>query len=148
MGLEEDKSIRTVWNERFRWLTVYFVAFGPLALASMISYKNVGLAGLLAFALPPALLILSVRQYLEHPQVGHRRMRTELRVTNVELAARNEDLRVLFDFTGGLAPRVHNREELVAYAEQWITTLTRRPGFGRPRLGRHSAHLGRRPGRG
>ena len=142
MGLEEDKSIRTVWNERFRWLTVYFVAFGPLALASMIAYKNVGLAGLLAFALPPALMILSVRQYLERTRESVEAAEDaneELRVTNVELAARNEDLRVLFDFTGGLAPRVHNREELVAYAEQWITTLTRSPA--RIRIGRGSGGI-------
>jgi putative nucleotidyltransferase with HDIG domain len=142
MSLAEDKRVLTVWNERFRWVTGHFLAFGPLALASVVAYENVGLAGLLAFAVPPALLILSVRQYLERTRESVAAVEDaneELRLTNEELAARNDDLRDLFDFTGGLAPRVHDRAQLVAYAEQWIGNLAGAPA--RIRIGRGSGGI-------
>jgi putative nucleotidyltransferase with HDIG domain len=142
MSLAEGNDAFAVWRGRFRWVTGYFLAFGPLALASVIAYENVGLAGLLAFALPPALMVASVRQYLERTRESVQAVEDaneELRITNVELAARNDDLRDLFDFTGGLAPRVHDRAQLVAYAEQWITTLTGAPA--RIRIGRGSAGI-------
>jgi putative nucleotidyltransferase with HDIG domain len=142
MSLAEDKQFYVVWRERFRWVTGHFLAFGPLALASVVAYENVGLAGLLAFALPPALLILSVRQYLERTResvAAVENANEELRLTNEELASRNADLRDLFDFTGGLAPRVHDRGQLVAYAEQWISGLTGAPA--RIRIGRGSGGI-------
>src|SRR5439155_11466941 len=123
MGLNENRAVSSVWRERFRWVSGHFLAFGPLALASVFAYENVGPAGLLAFALPPALMIFSVRQYLERTRESVHAVveaNEELRLTNVELACRNHDLRDLFEFTGGLAPRVHDRAQLVAYAEQWI----------------------------
>jgi putative nucleotidyltransferase with HDIG domain len=142
MSLAEGKRFDAVWNERFRWVTGHFLAFGPLALASVIAYENVGLAGVLAFALPPALLIVSVRQYLVRTRESAAAVEDaneELRVANEELAARNNDLRDLFDFTGGLAPRVHDRAQLVAYAEEWISGLTGAPA--RIRIGRGSGGI-------
>jgi len=53
------------WFERFHWARFHFALFGPLALAATIAYEQIGTAGLAAFTLPPALMILSVRQYLE-----------------------------------------------------------------------------------
>ena len=89
MSLAEGMSARDVWRERFRWLTLHYIAFGPLALASTVAYEQVGVAGLLAFVVPPALLILSVRQYITRTEdyVGR------LRDANAELAERNERIR-------------------------------------------------------
>ena len=55
IALAEGESQVAVWRERFRWLTPYFLAAGPLALGLVVAYENVGLPGLIAFALPPAL---------------------------------------------------------------------------------------------
>ena len=142
MSLAEDKDVYSVWHARFRWVTGHFLAFGPLALAAVVAYDNVGIAGLLAFALPPALMVTSVRQYIERTRdsvAAVEDANEELRVANVQLAARNDDLRALFDFTGGLAPRVHDRTQLVAYAEQWIASLTGAPA--RIRIGRGSGGI-------
>jgi HD-GYP domain-containing protein (c-di-GMP phosphodiesterase class II) len=65
MSLAEHLRWRVIWNERFHWARFHFALFGPLALAATIAYEQTGATGLAAFALPPALMILSVRQYLE-----------------------------------------------------------------------------------
>jgi putative nucleotidyltransferase with HDIG domain len=127
MSLSEGERFLTVWRERFRWLTLHYLAFGPLALACTVAYEKVGAAGLLAFALPPALLIFSVRQYLERTRASVEEVRqanAELRLANVQLAGRNEDLNDLFQFAGGLAARAHDRAELVAYAERRLSRMT------------------------
>ena len=65
MSLAEHTCLRVVWLERFHWARFHFVLFGPLALAATIAYEQIGVPGLAAFAVPPALMIFSVRQYIE-----------------------------------------------------------------------------------
>jgi putative nucleotidyltransferase with HDIG domain len=113
MSRSEQTRFVPLWTERFRWLTPHYAAFGPLALASTIAYEEVGLSGLLAFLLPPALLIISVRQYL------HR-----TRAAVEEVRRQNEDLTALFEFAGGLAAQAHDPAGLVAYAEDALSRLT------------------------
>lgn len=120
MSLAEGLKPRDVWRERYRWVTWHYLAFGPLALASTLAYEKVGVAGLVAFTLPPALMILTVRQYVEHTKEAVE----EIRRANEDLAQRNEDLQALFEFTGGLAARSHDHRELVEYAEESISRLT------------------------
>jgi putative nucleotidyltransferase with HDIG domain len=120
MSLAEGLKPREVWRERYRWVTGHYLAFGPLALATTVAYEKVGVAGLAAFTLPPALMILSVRQYLERTKEAVE----EIRRANENLAQRNEDLQALFEFTGGLAARSHDRRELIEYAEASISRLT------------------------
>ena len=89
MSLAEGMSVRDVWRERFRWLTLHYIAFGPLALASTVAYEQVGVVGLLAFIVPPALLILSVRQYIARTEEYVERLRD----ANTELGEQNERIR-------------------------------------------------------
>jgi putative nucleotidyltransferase with HDIG domain len=127
MGLSEQISPLAVWRERFRWMTANYLAFGPLAAAAMIAYEKLGPFGLLSFALPPALMIFSIRQYLERTRAGVeevRRANEDLKLANAQLEARNDDLRELFQFAGGLAARAHDRASLVAYAEETLSRLT------------------------
>lgn len=120
MSISEGRSFLDVWRERFRWLTAYNLAFGPLALASVIAYEKVGVTGVLAFTLPPALLLLSVRQYLDRTKVAVE----EVRQANAELAQRNDDLQALLELAGGLAARTHDIRELVSYAEEAVGRVT------------------------
>ena len=53
MGLSEGVNPIAVWRERFRWLTLYYVASGPLAFVMAYAYGRLGILGLAAFALPP-----------------------------------------------------------------------------------------------
>jgi hypothetical protein len=116
-----------IWAERFRWLTPYYLSAGPLALAVVVSYEKLGVTGLLAFTLPPAAMMYSVRQYVNRTRQSVDEVRAaneELRAANAALAERNEDLQALFQFAGGLASHAHDRSSLTAYAEEILTRLT------------------------
>jgi hypothetical protein len=127
ISLADGESQPAVWRERFRWLTPYYLAAGPLALALVVAYEKVGLTGLLAFTLPPAMMMFSTRQYVSRTRRSVEEVRAaneELRAANVQLAERNEDLQALFHFAGGLASRAHDRGSLVGYAEEALSRLT------------------------
>jgi putative nucleotidyltransferase with HDIG domain len=110
MSFAEETSWRTIWRERFHWARFHFVLFGPLALAATIAYRQTGTAGLAAFALPPALMILSVRQYLERTTVAV----DEIRQANLKLrrahrdtiAALSRSMEAKDVYTGGHTERV------------------------------------------
>jgi diguanylate cyclase (GGDEF)-like protein len=96
MSLSELLPLRAIWNERFRWAALHYLAFGPLAFASALAYQEMGLIGLTAFAVPPALLTISVRQYLGHTRSSVeevRRANEELRRSNAELEESNQRVR-------------------------------------------------------
>ena len=87
MSFAERIPWTTVWFERFHWARFHFALFGPLALAATIAYEQIGVAGLVAFTLPPALMILSVRQYLERTTAAV----DEIRETNLRLRRAHKD---------------------------------------------------------
>lgn len=127
MSLSEGLPMREVWKERFHWARYHFLIFGPLAVALSIAYEQTGVVGLLAFALPPAVLVFSVRQYLERTRRSVEEVRqanAELRIANSTLAARNEELNQLFQVAGGLAAHAHDSTGLLTYAEEALGTLT------------------------
>jgi hypothetical protein len=82
MALDESSSPRSIWLERFRWMTAYGLAAGPLALALVVAYERNGAFGLAVFALVPLSMMFSIRQY-----VGHTTASVEqLREKNAELS--------------------------------------------------------------
>jgi hypothetical protein len=89
MSLSESADWRDIWAERFHWARHYFLLFGPLAYAATTAYTVIGIQGLVAFTLPPALMILSVRQYLERTAAAV----DEIREGNTRLRAANANLR-------------------------------------------------------
>jgi putative nucleotidyltransferase with HDIG domain len=127
IGLADGTPPVEVWRERFRWLTPYGIAAGPLAYALTSAYDALGMTGLVAFALPPVMMMVSIRQYVARTKQGVedvRRANEELRVANGELATRNTDLQALLQFASGLAARAHDRGELVTYAQDALSRLT------------------------
>jgi hypothetical protein len=124
MALAESRRMRDVWNERFRWARYYYLAFGPLALGSAAAYDQIGLIGFVAFSLPPVLVSLSVRQYVERTRESFERVQQandELRATHAELEAAHDRARRMHletiaalsraieakdDYTGGHVERV------------------------------------------
>jgi hypothetical protein len=87
MSLAEDTPWSRIWFERFHWARYHFMLFGPLALAATIAYKQIGTAGLAAFALPPALMMFSVRQYVQHTATAVE----EIREANLSLRRAHKD---------------------------------------------------------
>jgi HD-GYP domain-containing protein (c-di-GMP phosphodiesterase class II) len=84
--------------------------FGPLALAATIAFEQMGAIGLVAFALPPALMILSVRQYLERTAAAVaeiREVNTRLRRAHRDtIAALSRSMDAKDVYTGGHVDRV------------------------------------------
>jgi putative nucleotidyltransferase with HDIG domain len=89
MSVSEGAPFRTVWRERFHWARLHFLAFGPLALAIADAYEKLGVTAILAFAVPPALLAYSVRQYLDRT----REAVEQVRHANEGLVRSNAELR-------------------------------------------------------
>jgi HD-GYP domain-containing protein (c-di-GMP phosphodiesterase class II) len=136
MAFAEGSGALAIWRERFRWMTPYYLASGPLGAALVIAYEKLGLAGLGAFALPPAFMMISAKQYLRKTRSSveeTRQKNLELEQANDELATRNADLQALFQLAGGLAARAHDRAALVGYAEETLGRIT--GGTARIRVG-------------
>jgi putative nucleotidyltransferase with HDIG domain len=110
MSLAEAEPWRTVWFERFHWARFHFALFGPLALAATIAYEQIGWLGLVAFALPPALMILSVREYLDRTAAAVEEVRaanTRLRRAHRDtIAALSRSMEAKDVYTGGHTERV------------------------------------------
>ena len=112
MGLSEGVNPLAVWRERFRWLTLYYLASGPLAFAMALAYDRMGVD-------------------------RARRVRVAARVHDVLRAAvpgaheqvrrgdpaANDDLQTLFEFAGGLAACAHDSAALRPYAERRLSSL-------------------------
>jgi putative nucleotidyltransferase with HDIG domain len=120
MSLAEGLTIQSIWRERFRWFTPYYLVSGPLALATTVAFEEAGLIGMLAFGLPPAIMMFSIRQYIARTRGSVE----EVRRANEELRVANSDLQVLFEFTGGLGTYGHDRAALMDYAEEQLRRLT------------------------
>jgi HD domain len=110
MSLAEHTPWSTIWFERFHWARFHFALFGPLALAAIIAYEQVGTAGLVAFTLPPALMILSVRQYLARTAAAVEEIRdANLRLRRAHretIAALSRSMEAKDLYTGGHTERV------------------------------------------
>jgi putative nucleotidyltransferase with HDIG domain len=119
MSLAGDASPLALWRESFRWRTPYYLVTGPLAVALTMAYERTGMIGLLVFTLPPAMMMLSVRQYVSRTRASVE----EVRAANDELRRRNEDLRDLFEFAGGLGATAHDRAALNEYVENSFARL-------------------------
>ena len=126
MGTAERLPPLRVFAERFRWMVPHYLVSGPLALALITAYEHDGTLGLFAFVLPPLMMMLSVHQYVSRT----RRSVDEVRAANSDLQQAITDLRALLDFSGGLAARAHDREQLVSYVEGSLEAMT----GGRARL--------------
>jgi putative nucleotidyltransferase with HDIG domain len=120
MSLAEGLSIQSIWRERFRWFTPYYLVSGPLALATTVAFEEAGLIGMLAFGLPPAIMMFSIRQYIARTRDSVE----EVRRANEELRLANSDLQALYEFTGGLGACGHDRAALVDHAEGHLRRLT------------------------
>jgi hypothetical protein len=113
MGVSEHVSALNVWRERFRWLAPYYLASGALGLAVALAFQRIGIGGLAAFALPPAFMMVSTKQYLDRTRASVE----EVRRTNADLAD-------LLRLTSGLAPRAHDRHAITDFAERELSALT------------------------
>jgi diguanylate cyclase (GGDEF)-like protein len=119
MSIDEGIPVRYVWRERFAWATLHYTAYGPLAYAAALAYDKMGVIGLLTFAVPPVLLALSTRQYLERTrdaveevrEINERLANSNARVRRVHLetiAALSRSMEAKDDYSGAHIDRVRS----------------------------------------
>jgi hypothetical protein len=126
MSVSEVRDPRAVFRERFSWMIPYHLVSGLLALALVIAYERMGTVGLVAFAAPPAFMMLGVHQYLAKTREAVaevRRANEGLEAAVAELEERNADLQDVLTFAGGLAARAHDHATLVGYAEDALARI-------------------------
>lgn len=88
ISLSKGTSFKTTWREQFRWLSVHYCVLGILGLFLGMAYSNLGVLGVLVFALPVAMMHYAQKQYVERTQDSMR----ELKRMNVELARANGEV--------------------------------------------------------
>ena len=64
MAAAEQLPPLETWNERLRWISPAYLAFGPLALVAAIVHAHAGLAGVAVLAASGALLVIALQRGL------------------------------------------------------------------------------------
>jgi diguanylate cyclase (GGDEF)-like protein len=117
MSLEEGVPVPAIFRERFHWAVPHYLTFGPLAYATALAYDRMGLLGLATFAVPPVLLALSMRQYLDRTRSSVeevQRVNEQLEQSNervqrtylATIAALSRSIAAKDDYSGGHVERV------------------------------------------
>jgi diguanylate cyclase (GGDEF)-like protein len=88
ISLENRVSLRVTWKEHFAWLAPHYLVLGLLGASIAGAYVAFGLSGFVVFMLPPLMMRLSLKQYVDRTAESME----QLRVVNDELHARNNQL--------------------------------------------------------
>ncbi len=100
--LATGQHIWAFWREKFQWLYPHYVVFGFLGLALAVAYQQIGVTGLLAFAVPPVMMRLAMKQYVDRTTRSVamlKRKNEQLLKANREILAMSERLRETYDAT-------------------------------------------------
>jgi putative nucleotidyltransferase with HDIG domain len=65
IGLSTGYRVWSVWDEKFRWLWPHYLVLGGLGLAIAAAFLALGLWGILVFLVPPLMMRISIKQYLD-----------------------------------------------------------------------------------
>ncbi|MCP4415920.1 MAG: diguanylate cyclase [Chloroflexi bacterium] len=89
--LNTGQSIKSTWNERFRWLAPYYLALGIIAAALVYSYNTTNFTGLFIIVLPLFLLRYSQKQYIDQTEM----LVQNLKKSNRQLLQKTEEVNLL-----------------------------------------------------
>jgi putative nucleotidyltransferase with HDIG domain len=102
VALRTSRNIFSLWREKFQWLFPHYVFFGFLGLALAVAYQQIGVAGLLAFAAPPLMMRLAMKQYVDKTTRNVavlKRKNEQLQKANREVLAMSQRLRETYEAT-------------------------------------------------
>ena len=102
VSLSTEQHAWLVWREKFQWLFPHYVLFGLLGLALAIAYQQLGVTGLLAFAAPPIMMRLAMKQYVDKTTRSAamlKRKNEQLQKANREILAMSERLKETYAAT-------------------------------------------------
>jgi len=101
-GLASGQRPWTFWRQNFQWLLPHYILFGFLGLALAVAYQQVGVTGLLAFAAPPLMMRLAMKQYVDKTTRSVAMLKQknqQLLKANREILAMSERLKETYDAT-------------------------------------------------
>ena len=98
IAIDSGRSMRAIWDEKFRWFVPHYFALVVTGYATAMGYLALGPAGAAVFILPGVMLWFGVRQYIERT----RRDAEELQHANLALARNEERFRSLVQHAPGL----------------------------------------------
>jgi len=102
VALRTRGSVFGIWREKFQWLFPHYLFFGFLGLALAIAYQQLGVAGLLAFAAPPLMMRLAMKQYVDRTTRNVamlKRKNEQLQKANREVLAMSQRLKETYEAT-------------------------------------------------
>jgi hypothetical protein len=101
-ALSTHQHVWTFWREKFQWIFPHYVLFGFLGLALAVAYQQIGVTGLLAFAAPPLMMRLAMKQYVDQTTRNVailKRKNEQLQKANREILGMTERLKETYDAT-------------------------------------------------
>jgi diguanylate cyclase (GGDEF)-like protein/putative nucleotidyltransferase with HDIG domain len=111
-------SFKQVWQEKFSWLTPYYISMGLIAYALILGYQTTGLVGLAVILIPLLMLRLSVKQYIDRTIT----MVNELRGKNNLLEKSSQEINKLNeDLLKALAEVIDLRDPFTLGHSQYVT---------------------------
>jgi len=95
ISMFQDRSVFTTWLHEFRWMVAYYVALCCMGLFMAITYQDadVGVLGILGFAVPMSMLYYAQKQYVERTEDSVnelQRMNQELTVANRQIVSAHQ----------------------------------------------------------
>ena len=102
VSLATRQSPWAVWQEKFQWLFPHYMVFGLLGLACALAYRALGITGLLAFAAPPFMMRLAMKQYIDKTALHVATLKgknEQLERANREILAMNMRLKDTYEAT-------------------------------------------------
>ncbi len=101
-GLATHQGPWIVWREGAEWLIPHYLVFGLLGLAMGVAYQQIGVTGLLAFAAPPLMMRLAMKQYVDQTSRSVsllKRKNEQLQKANREILGMSDRLKETYDAT-------------------------------------------------
>ncbi|MGD9092973.1 MAG: diguanylate cyclase [Anaerolineales bacterium] len=95
MSLSMGEPFCQVWQERFRWLWPFYIAFGVAGYVLVLGYTTAGVIGLVAVLVPVLALRFSQIQYIENTKANVNKLHTkneELENQSLKIENLNEEL--------------------------------------------------------
>lgn len=127
-GLATGQSPWSIWQEKFQWLFPHYVVFGFLGVAFALAYQALGVSGLLAFAAPPFMMRLAIKQYVDKTArhvATLKRKNEQLERANREILAMTRRLKETYDATlEALAAALDARDRETAGHSSRVTVYT------------------------
>lgn len=147
IALSSNRHMHRVWNKQFRWLGTQYPVLCMIGLFLAIGYAELGLFGVVVFALPAFMMRYTQKLYVDRTRksIGEmKRLNQELKSANSQIVKASETVRELNNelfltvakiidardpFTGGHALQVADYAEAIGeklgLSEQRLKTLRR-----------------------